>query len=593
MSNYSVSLKGIGIENFKAFGEYQHFDLAPLTIITGPNNSGKSALVAALELLSKNDIYSHLDLHSDGLDIGDSSQVLNSKSGSNQFVFELDFKLNPPQKFTQNIIHHLSDDFKLRFVYEIAHPKSYLKVLELIFGDVSRLTINFLEGNSSKISRGERLFFNARIDFDYFLQDYLKIYRNKYKKAIEEKSEIEDNNTLSGSEMKIRRSRKGYYVDSFIDFDGNFFNDEDLKFYPQLKTVEKLISNELSEKLDIDCSSSSIDNELFFSPSNTFSQDNNSLGKIHGVIDELLSLDYIVQSDGDFKDVNRFFDTILRHLTNNGDFKEGKENGKGKICGKIQADCNFRPKFSDSFTSFVNLLEKELKTIFLLAITEIQKTVKLGALRATNDRIYQYTKQNIPLTREIIRAAESVDRTKQGEFFKKWTGGGIERFNFFEESVFRPIAGVGYRFVVTKDGTKRELPDLGFGTRQVIPVILGLFNNNAVPFIIEEPESNLHPRLQSLLADLFIEVKNENPGSPLIIETHSEYLIRKLQYLVAKGEILAENIALTYISNNGGKLSVQKMEFRKDGILKNDFGTGFFDESVRLTMDLLTLQSIN
>jgi AAA15 family ATPase/GTPase len=104
MSNYSVSLKGIGIENFKAFGEYQHFDLAPITIITGPNNSGKSALVAALELLSKNDIYSHLDFHSNGLEIGDSSQVVNSNTGLKQIIFELDFKLIPPQKFTKNII---------------------------------------------------------------------------------------------------------------------------------------------------------------------------------------------------------------------------------------------------------------------------------------------------------------------------------------------------------------------------------------------------------------------------------------------------------------------------------------------------------
>jgi hypothetical protein len=476
-----------------------------------------------------------------------------------------------------------------------------LQVLELVFGDVARLTINFLEGESIKGSN-DTWFFNARIDFDYFLQEYFNLYRDKFKKAIHEKSEIEDDNTRNGLVNRIRSSGKGHYSDSLIDFDGNFFNDEDIKSYPSLKSVERIISKELSERLDIDCFSSVIDNRLFFSPSNKSFQENDSLGKIHGVIDELLSLDYYESNDS-AGDGNRFFNTIVKHLTENGDklmtksrnidgtFIEKDEKGNEYICGSIQADCYICPRFSESFVSFINLLNRDLQTIFTISRIEIQKTVKLEALRATSDRIYQYKQDHIPLTREIINAAENSDKKKQGEFFKYWTGS--EKFNFFEESKFIIIHGVGYRFEVLKDGTKRELPDLGYGTRQVIPVILGIYNNKQIPFIIEEPESNLHPRLQSLLADLFVKLKKENPDSPLIIETHSEYLIRKLQFLVAKGDISSEEIALTYISNIGGKLTVQKMDFRKDGIIKQDFGEGFFDESMRWTRELLNLKILN
>ena len=46
--------------------------------------------------------------------------------------------------------------------------------------------------------------------------------------------------------------------------------------------------------------------------------------------------------------------------------------------------------------------------------------------------------------------------------------------------------------------------------------------------IIEEPEMNLHPKYQSLLADLFLEL-SERYGFRFIIETHSEYMIRKTQ----------------------------------------------------------------
>lgn len=49
---------------------------------------------------------------------------------------------------------------------------------------------------------------------------------------------------------------------------------------------------------------------------------------------------------------------------------------------------------------------------------------------------------------------------------------------------------------------------------------------------IEEPENHLHPKLQSLLADMFLDAYT-NYNIHFIVETHSEYLIRKSQVLVA------------------------------------------------------------
>lgn len=82
-----------------------------------------------------------------------------------------------------------------------------------------------------------------------------------------------------------------------------------------------------------------------------------------------------------------------------------------------------------------------------------------------------------------------------------------------------------------------------------------------------------------------------------IVETHSEYLIRKLQYLTAKNEIKPENTAIYYFHNPSnipeGENQVKRIEIRSDGMFKNDFGSGFFDESVLLTIDLLKIQSAN
>ena len=86
------------------------------------------------------------------------------------------------------------------------------------------------------------------------------------------------------------------------------------------------------------------------------------------------------------------------------------------------------------------------------------------------------------------------------------------------------------------------LADLGYGYHQVIPILIQIIinyrdsqNESAIipggceenVIIIEEPESNLHPNLQSLLADLFIDAASKFKIQ-FILETHSEYLVRKI-----------------------------------------------------------------
>ena len=44
-------LKELRLENFKAFGNAQQIDLAPITLIYGPNSGGKSSIIQSLLLL--------------------------------------------------------------------------------------------------------------------------------------------------------------------------------------------------------------------------------------------------------------------------------------------------------------------------------------------------------------------------------------------------------------------------------------------------------------------------------------------------------------------------------------------------------------
>lgn len=103
-----------------------------------------------------------------------------------------------------------------------------------------------------------------------------------------------------------------------------------------------------------------------------------------------------------------------------------------------------------------------------------------------------------------------------------------------------------------------KLSDVGFGVSQVLPVIVQCFY--APPHstvLIEQPEIHLHPNAQSLLGDALIAaIQAREEGSPrsvqLVLESHSEHLLRRLQRRVAEGAIGEQDVALYFCSADGG-----------------------------------------
>ena len=47
-------MKGIGFENMKVFKKAQYFDFKNITLLTGTNNSGKSSIINAMQMLQDN-----------------------------------------------------------------------------------------------------------------------------------------------------------------------------------------------------------------------------------------------------------------------------------------------------------------------------------------------------------------------------------------------------------------------------------------------------------------------------------------------------------------------------------------------------------
>jgi len=105
------------------------------------------------------------------------------------------------------------------------------------------------------------------------------------------------------------------------------------------------------------------------------------------------------------------------------------------------------------------------------------------------------------------------------------------------------------------------LPDVGFGVSQVLPVVVECFYAQPhATIIMEQPEIHLHPAVQSQLADLFIETIRSREGGvdrhvQLVVETHSEHLLRRLQRRIAEGGLKPAEVAM-YFCESGDQGSI-------------------------------------
>ena len=207
-----------------------------------------------------------------------------------------------------------------------------------------------------------------------------------------------------------------------------------------------------------------------------------------------------------------------------------------------------------------------------------------------------------------MKRLKKNNKEKCEEFISKW----IKKFNIPNELILKPDLETGNFKAFLKIGDKEtQLADFGLGTNQLLPIIfslgihdydkLSLYNRKILPrsVVIEEPEANLHPVLQSKLADMFVDATN-NFNVQIIVETHSEYIVRRMQFLVAKkyfkksdNELSIDNdkVNIYYFNSQIDKSGrkAYEIKFNEKGQLSEDFGTGFYDESQNLIFQLSNL----
>ncbi len=129
-----------------------------------------------------------------------------------------------------------------------------------------------------------------------------------------------------------------------------------------------------------------------------------------------------------------------------------------------------------------------------------------------------------------------------------------------------------------------DLPDVGFGISQVLPVLVQCFYAPPGSIILmEQPEIHLHPSAQSALADVMIDVinsrvKGADRNIQLIIETHSEHFLRRLQRRIAEEAVSKENVSAYFANISRYPATLEPLEIDMFGNVLNWPENFFGDE---------------
>ena len=122
------------------------------------------------------------------------------------------------------------------------------------------------------------------------------------------------------------------------------------------------------------------------------------------------------------------------------------------------------------------------------------------------------------------------------------------------------------------------LTDVGFGVSQILPVlVLCFYVPQGSTIILEQPEIHLHPAIQSGLADVMIDAWKKRRVQ-ILLESHSEHLLRRLQRRVAEEQVSGDDVALYFCTAGDDGSAITVLDMDPYGKIKNWPADFFGDE---------------
>ena len=263
----------------------------------------------------------------------------------------------------------------------------------------------------------------------------------------------------------------------------------------------------------------------------------------------------------------------------------------------IQSDYNSILTSTNGLPKGINelIIKHDNNMGLYILLEELMRTICISLSRNFSNKVIKYVSPLRAIPKRHYNIENSLDddwntfNSDQVAKQIKLNPNIIEKLNKWLEKLdinfkgANNIKGSLYSLMVEQKSLKLDLNDVGFGVSQVLPILLNsLLAPKKSIIIIEQPEIHLHPKAQSDLVDFFIDLsKNEN--KLFLIETHSEYMIKRTRRRMAenhdidsKSFIAPEKVSILTIENENTSSKIKKSKISDTGSFK--WPKDFIDE---------------
>jgi predicted ATPase len=581
-----MSLKEFQLTNFKAFSNPDPIPIRPITLIFGPNSSGKSSIIQALLLLKQTlqDENPNAVLSPKGneVDLGSFYEFVHGHETERTVSFKISIELNKENEglWMRDFLEPFDSlALKITFNYE---QQIRCSSLELFIGDDLEPVVTF-KLTTDSINRNHHFW---RVLWDNYFSDFTdsvktgaKQIKEKLVKELDSLRERNEKKSKNTPKEKPSIKRKMGGLTLYLTSDEGNIN----SISEELEALDRIL-----ERLN-DYSFKSFVEDILKLKNSDFS-------KLE--IKKFLPLKQLYNPAEDLG--------VLPHLIIWSDIKKDLEKYAVSWESGIDVLCDLVIKsethvVSDDITELTydgyivsSFLPSDIAVYVGKVLSkELSKIVYISGLREPPERYYihrgnkveQVGKSGTLAADLLLQDKDVLERTN--DFFK----------NLKYELKVSPLKSddgevqdvYAIRLVSMEMNTHANITDVGFGVSQVLPVVVQSAVSQNATLCIEQPELHLHPGAQRELGDLFIESALGERKNTFIIETHSEHIILRILRRIRettngniehRPEIRPQDVSVIYAKPSPTGTKLYPLEITKDGDFADRWPDGFFTERI-------------
>lgn len=592
-----MRLSYIELENFKGVSAKQSIQLAPITLLFGPNSAGKSTILQALhymrEVLERDNPDPDQTIAGGLTDLGGFASLVHNHELSRPIRIKIRIDMSEDQsndRLPLNSGAHLNDpnfrNLEVRYlVGENTELEEYAIVQEIALGlevrwsdlinapYVSQLIVE-MDGEPVAEIRSSSQEGRAQLTSLNFGHSYLQEFvgsddhfdpEDAYLYSSVEEIDAEDGDPFSSPlGREIWELSRELSADSTGDFEGEFriavstkagaLPDLDRPLDLDLVEAEEII---LPPKYDTTRRSPRLSREEESAVSQDFEMERQRRVGLSALLDELVL--------GPARIANDYLRTVtyigpLREIPNRG-YRPRRSPDESRWAQGLAAwDVLYMQSKSELFRNINEWLssEERLRTGYELVKTEFKQISANSGFHRLFDR--GITEDDLGDLQDLY---EAIPTTTE---------------------------------IGLMDVTRSVLvapSDVGVGISQMLPVVVACLMDPVGMVAIEQPELHIHPAIQVGMGDLFISAtQGPQPAlgaeRTLLVETHSEHIMLRLLRRIREqaddelppgvSGIEPDDVSVVYVESNKQGVQFQPLRVTPDGDFEDRWPKGFFDE---------------